>query len=299
MYKLILAGLRRYTHSTLFWICSAMSLAAGLFCGTLYEFDPYLYLLPLLICAVLISLTIGREFSDGIFKNKIAVGHTKGRIFLSETILSLAAATLMHLLLTLGMLLLDHKVFRFVDWKLLMWIWLCVWLTTLAFSSAFVFISCTVSKRAIASIISMLLVVFLYLLGFETVNALEEPEYKESIHFDINEDGERVTATVREPNPKYVGDPLRTVLEVTESISPYGQFLRCHDLFSPMLGLHFITEDNKPYGTHRYDAFIESGRYTPPPEEVQATKLLPLCQLGLTLVLLGSGYLLFCKKDFK
>ncbi len=299
MIKLMSAGFRRYTQSTLFWICAALSFATGLYGGSLYEFDAYLYLLPLLICAVLISLSIGREFSSGIFRNKIAAGHTKGKIFLSEAILSLAVATLMDLLHTLGIFLLAHEVIQYVDWKLLVWIRLCVWLTTLAFSAVFVFVSCTVSKRAVASIINILLVVFLYIVGFDTVEALREPEFNESIHFNINEAGEHVPVVERNPNPKYVGDPLRTVMKATEYVSPFGQYFRCHAVFSPMLNLHFITEDNKPYGTDRYEDFIESGRYTPPAEEVQAIRSLPCCQIGLMLILLGGGYVIFCKKDFR
>ncbi len=299
MSKLLHAGFCRYMHSTLFWVCFSLSLISGLFCGFLYDFDSSLYLLPILISAVLISLTIGQEFSDGIFRNKIARGHTKGKIFLSEAILSLAAVTLVDLMHTFGIFLFDHEVFRFVDWRLLAWIWFCVWITTLAFSTAFVFVSCTVSKRAIASIINLLLVVLLYFFGFETVHALEKPEYNESIHIEINEAGESVPVISKEPNPEYVGDPLRTVLEITESISPYGQFFRCWKLFSPMFDLHYITEENKPAGTDRYDDFITSGKYSPPAEEVKAIERLPFDQAGLILVLLVGGYILFVRKDFR
>ena len=90
MMKLLRADFRRYFKSKLFWISLAISAVLGLASGKrVYDaamVDDIYVVFGFIVFAVLIALTVGREFSDGGFRNKITSGHTKGKIFLSEYI---------------------------------------------------------------------------------------------------------------------------------------------------------------------------------------------------------------------
>ena len=90
MFKLLHAGFHRYFKNLMFWIGLAATFICGLICSIfsreLYLEDVYI-LAEIVIIAVVISWIVGREFDDGIIKNKIIFGHKKIIIFLSEIIL--------------------------------------------------------------------------------------------------------------------------------------------------------------------------------------------------------------------
>ncbi len=301
MTRLLSAGVWRYLHSTCFWVCFCLSVGTGLFVGymSVGNYDAYLYHLPLLLCAILCSLTVGGEYANGLFRNKLTVGHTKSRLFFAEALLSLAATTLLYFVHALGFAVFHGAIFAYVAWPTLVGILGGMWLTTLGMGALFVFVSCSVSGRAIAVIINLVLIVCLYFVGFEMDEALREPPYLETVHWVAGEPGEGTPVTKTEPNPDYVGGGMRVALEVLADVSPYGQFFSYESLFSPMLALPHITEDNRPYGTPIYDDFLVTGRYTPPEEAWASTRPLPLYQVGLILLCLGGGYGIFRRKEFR
>lgn len=55
--------------------------------------------------ALLVALHIGREFSDGTIKNKLAAGHTKAAVYLSESITACAAALPYFILLMIPIII--------------------------------------------------------------------------------------------------------------------------------------------------------------------------------------------------
>ncbi len=304
MSKLLRAGFRRYSRSILFWICLCLSIGVGLFIGyhsgKNASFEPFNYILPIIISAVLVSLGIGREFSDGIFRCKIAAGYSKGQIFVSETIISLSITWIFQLLTSVCFAIFNLEVCQEIDIHILAFIWIGVVLTTVTFTAVFVFISCSISKKAIASIVNILLVISICYSGFELAESLKQPEYCKSVTFEYHEEtGERVPVFMEEPNPKYIGGEWRTVLETVADISPYGQFLNYRNVFDPMLQLRFVYDGNVAFGDHRFDEYIISGSYTPNQEDLQALTWLPLYQLGVIVLLLGGGYFIFRRKDFK
>ena len=101
MMKLLRAGYRRYFRNILFWIALAASAILGALCGVRVKDDTRLddmyIVVGFMIFAALIALMIGREFSDGGFRNKITSGHTKGKVFFSEYILALTICLILTL----------------------------------------------------------------------------------------------------------------------------------------------------------------------------------------------------------
>jgi hypothetical protein len=61
-------------------------------------YDDALVIAQMLIHAVMISWVVGKEFKEGIFRNKVIVGHSKGSIYLSELICGVGIAIVIELL---------------------------------------------------------------------------------------------------------------------------------------------------------------------------------------------------------
>ncbi len=299
MSKLLRAGMRRYTHSILFWLGIAFSVGMGLLSGYMsnwmFYFEDVYYMITLFAYAVVLSLIIGREFSDGIFRNKIIAGHSKGQIFLSETVLALCVTMSMFVLTTVGFALFNREVFTFVPFGMLATIYVGIVLATISFVSLMVLVSSCISNKAIASIVNILLILALSFSAYQVQHLLNQPEVYEGYSFEMDkETGELVETEYQIENPTYVREPMRTVLETFTDIVPYGQFIKYEPVFRPMLELYAIEEEEYEF----YECF-KDGVYNPPTEELKELRFLPLYQIGLTIILLGSGYLLFRRKDLK
>ncbi len=301
MSKLLRAGYYRYTHSLLFWICIMCCAVTGVLLGrwsSVTGFEVNFYFYPLLINASLISLMLGREFSDGMFRPKIAAGHSKGAIFLSEAILALGVTVLVYTIHFVLIFCQNLKVLGYVDIKIFPFISAGVLLTTLSFTCIFVFVSCLISRKTVAAIINVLLIMALFLADSTLTDKLNEPRYLEYMQGVENEQGETVWTTFSEPNAKYIDEPMRSVLETADEILPFGQFTSYCEVFRPIFLLPYITETNRPAGTNLYDEFLQTGIYAPW-EQIRQLMPLPLYQLGLMATLLGLGCIIFSKKDFR
>ncbi len=302
MAKLLRAGLQRYTRSPLFWVCMLICVGTGVLLGFGTHngsFSTFHYLYFLLTNASLVSLLIGREFSDGMFRTKIAVGHPKWKIFLSEAVLALTVTFLMCLIHSALILAFNLKVFDYIDTAGLAFIFVGVLSTALAFSALFVFISCLISKRAIAPVLCILLTVALCFSTFSVTESLSEPKTHDYMVKIEDKNGEQSWESRSEPNPRYVDEPARSMLKWFMKVSPFGQFSSYEDAFGPMFMLPYITETNRPAGSNTYDEFLQTGVYTVDEETVKSLHPLPFYQFGLIFILLGGGCLLFRKKDFR
>ena len=92
MLNLLTAELHRVRRDPVCWLLLAASSLCGLFfcfecVGPLsWHFDD-IFILPFYVVpAIFISLSIGREYSDGTLRNKIIVGKSKSLIFLSKVV---------------------------------------------------------------------------------------------------------------------------------------------------------------------------------------------------------------------
>ncbi len=284
MSKLLRAGFRRYTRNILFWIGIVLSIGVGFYVG--YEtsdtsrVDDAYYLIPMFAYAVIVSLMIGREFSDGIFRNKITAGHSKGKIFVSEALLAISVCMLMFLLTSVCFAIMNMRMFKIIPTSVLVLIYVGIFLTTLAFVSLFVLISTSLSTKVISAILSLLLIFGFYFTAYEIVEITRQEEFHYAMEFDP-ETGKVGLSDELSPNPDYIGGPLRMVFEIADDTLPLGQFIQYADMLYPMFRL-------------------ENGEVaTVSNEDMTTLYTRPLYSLGLIIVLLGSGYIIFRKKDFK
>ena len=94
MKNLLRAGVRRYTYNIVFWLSIVFTIVVSVLSAKNtreFYFDDFYCILIFFAFAVLISWIVGRENDEGIFRNKVVSGHTKGQIYISELILGVGA----------------------------------------------------------------------------------------------------------------------------------------------------------------------------------------------------------------
>ncbi len=282
MMKLLRAGYRRYFRSILFWISVAASMILGLTSGiTVREermFNDIYTVFSFAIFAVLISLMIGREFSDGGFRNKTIVGHTKIKLFISEYLLAISICLILTLISATVFSLLNISIFgRFIGEFLIRSI-VGVFLFAVSIITFIAIVSMLITKKAIAAVI-LLLVIFVSFFAADEINLnLNFPEYNKRI--EVKYDGTPVITEEWEKNPAYVDSPQREVYTFILNTLPIGQSIQYAEMSTPM-----FSEQNVMLSI--------------PEEDERLLETLPLYSLGNIFFLLAVGYCAFRKKDFK
>lgn len=284
MIKLLRAEARRYFKNVLFWIGIAALLICGLYFGTLENLDVTYHLVVPIVMAVLISLIVGREYSDGGFRNKIISGHSKGKIFFAEWILSVILLVLYCSVYFSGMAITGAASFTDVPADVLLFSATAILVCTACFTFFFLFVSLTVSNKAVASVINLLLIVALSVPAYSAAVALMPRETYETYDVQIV-DGESQIVPVRVKNPNYIGGTKRTVYTVIVKGSPFGQGIEQLQLLKYYKG-EYYHQDN--YNNKNY---LE--------EEKNETDFDPVWALAVGGAITVAGYVLFRKKDIK
>ena len=304
MTKLLRAGIRRYTHSIVFWIAIAVTIISAVMCGNraraFYYDDPYI-IIVLAAAAAMVSWLVGRENGEGIFRNKIVSGHSKGKVFLTELLLGIGACLIMYLIFAVIFLCFNSYIIGTVATAPAMKIFFSSLLAIACFAAIFVTVSCLVPQRAIVAIANILLVFGLIFLTYTIQDQLNEPEfyseyeYKEVSYTDENGnvhmqmepdwDTERLVE-----NKKYVDSPLRNIYETVNNILPYSHF---NDAES-VVGYWFGYTDYYGEDTWEDDANLEVTK-----ESDQMLTYNLIYSAVVLLVISGVGYICFRKKDLK
>ena len=273
MRNLLSANFLRLRKSGLFWgLLGVMSALGAAF--TLQHFNHWLkwdvrfyltidlFTYALLLgfgMAVFIPLFFGAEHSDGTFRSKLAVGHTRLSIYLSHLITSIvvalaAAGAYVIPVLAVGIFIYEPPALEAGTLVLLL-------LGTLALLAAYcalyAFVTMNCSSRSRAAVACLLGMLALYLAAGNIEIPLMHPEY---LSMEVTESGEVVPG---EPNPRYVGGAKRQVLETLQDLLPTGQ------------SLQYMRAD------------------------VAHPARLPLYSLAVTALSTAAGIALFRKKDLK
>ena len=281
MMKLLRAGYRRYFSNILFWIALGASAILGVASGARLKesamLDDMYVTLGFLIFAAFTSLMIGREFTDGGFRNKITSGYTKGKVFFSEYILALSACPIFTLVAAGTITLMNPSAYGNILPELLIksiigYLLLIVSMVTMIFV-----VSILISRKAISAVLALLLVIGLYSAAYEIDLALNRPEFQREMV--QREDGMWELTEGTEKNLNYIDSPMRENLTFIVNVIPIGQAIQYNEwvapLFNPLNIRILIGEEEKLLNT------------------------MPFYSLGTTIVLLAGAYVVFRKKDFK
>ena len=300
MIKLLYAGFRRYTKSYLFWIAFALNIVLAIVCGmntrSFYLEDFYL-IIQLSILVILFTFYVGRENDEGLFRNKIIVGHSKGSIYLSEIILGLTISLIFSLSYSVIFIILNNYIFySAIIWALTKFFFNYI-LVVLTFTIVYITIACLVPKKAITAIINVLLIFAIAFLAYNIDSKLSIPEYITVYEYETitetDENGDTYTFMQPIPgsghevyNEDYIDGFQRKVYLLAFNILPSGQIIDDISIMNDYFGYHNV-EENKE--------FLE-----PITKEFHNTiNVNLLFSISSILVLIPIGYFLFIKKQFK
>ncbi len=244
MRKLLNANFSLLWKNTVLWLGMGMMLAfsaaamlngcrqamAEAGSGFQYTLDQYYFnLAPLigLACAVFTSLFLGTEHSDGTLRNKLVVGHSRGRVYLANLTACFAATLLMTAALLAGGLAGIPALGLWCMDGLSLGVYLgLLALAAAALCAIFTLIGMVCPNRATGAVVSMLLFLGLLVAGSMLYNRLTEPELVSGVV--ITAEGMQMTEP--SPNPDYLSGAMRAVYEFLVDFLPTGQCIQIADL---------------------------------------------------------------------
>ena len=240
MRKLITANFHRFSKDRFSWcvvgIVVILSLASVFNSAGSFEAmaargyavsleDCYFNQSPLIgaFLALLISMFLGTEFSEGTIRNKLCIGHKRNEIFLSNFItcafasIVLTAVWLLICTLLFGLIgPLEVEVSEFVGY-----IFVAMGFAV-SFAALYTVIGSLSSNKAMTIIYTFAVFIILAMAASALDDRLCEPEINEIMTY--NNYG-AVVMQESAPNPLYLSGMIRTVCEVALELLPTGQAL--------------------------------------------------------------------------
>ncbi len=315
MRNLIRASFVRYLKSPLTWIVAGITLIAGFLYGIqsviegsdgLHDLilDDVAFLFPAALGAIVVVLTVGREFADHTVRNKIITGSTKPQIYLSEAITAAAVMSFYALLVTVPVFALAHKGFALLPEESIPLLFVIFVLLFPAAGIITVLITCLTAQRTAAVIVSGAVLFGMYLGGFvlhkRIFNSYEKTTITYETKYVSDEAGNGGVTDVEkeEPNPLYLPDSTRHLYRTLGCLNP-GYTLVEGVKYTAYQGRELMrrltAEDMKEASWQRYWAEIDRRQK----EDTDYLTIEILMQCGLIALLLGAGACCFRLRDLK
>lgn len=305
MSKLIRAGVRRYVRNIVFWLAIVATVVAGVIGARGardFWFNDFYCVIVLFALAVMISWLVGRENDEGIFRNKVVTGHTKGQIYLSELILGVGACVLMFLIFAGIFTAFNSYVFAKASISVCIRIYLDSLLVTMCFAAILVTASCLIPKRAISVIVNIVLIFAIIFMAYGVQNIVQQEEYYTEWDYEymteVDENGNScVVGYAIEgserlvKNPKYVGGVMRIVYQTVYDILPYGHIDEYVHLTNDWFGYDYY---NVPEEGRVWDKDC-----TLTAEELSSINVNLIYSVVVNSLIIVVGYVCFRKKELK
>lgn len=272
--KLFNAGFTRLYKNRLFWLFTIFSIGLALLViyvqynnmkryGDIINIEQialnYATMIGIAI-AIFTSLFLGVEYSDGVIRNKISVGHKRMNIYLSNLIIIASASLFSYfwylvVVFSVGIPLFGMDTLSFTG---LLGKMIIVFVAIIAYSSIFTFMAMMISNKTITATVSIMLAFGMIMGALTCFNILAAPK---TIQEATMVNGETKIETV--PNPKYPSEKKKRWCQALLDVNPAGQM------------------------------FQLAGR------SEGTSKVLLLYSLGIIVVFTGAGLLLFKRKELK
>ena len=232
MTKLLRAGFARLFKNKVFCLLSLFSIGYPLFL-LLIQYGHPLQIDALIVSygtmigivmSIFISLFLGTEYSDGAIRNKISVGHKRAHIYCSNLLVTAAASLYSYLLWIVEVVVVGIPMYGGITMPLssLFLTLGVIFVAVFAYNAIYTMIAMTVSGKAVAAVVSIMLAFGLIMLALTWFDRLDEPQFLEEI--SVNEATDEVTITqTQEPNPSYLSGTKREIYETLLNINPAGQ----------------------------------------------------------------------------
>lgn len=237
MTNLLSANLFRMKKSRLFWGCLLISSAAGawqsiqtfLEHGRTVPLDAIFFVYAMLIgllLSVFLPLFFGSEYSDGAIRNKLAAGHTRLAVYLSNLTAAVSIAVLFCgacILFTTaaGVPLLGGPKYP----GLLLKTTLLSLLMAAAWCALYTAVILNCTRKSVSAVSCILLYLLLFMVATWVFAKLDAPEFWPSYELI---DGEMMSEMVL--NPAYLQPAARRVYEFWLDLNPMGQGIQYIDV---------------------------------------------------------------------
>ncbi|MEG1650711.1 MAG: ABC transporter permease subunit [Oscillospiraceae bacterium] len=176
------------------------------------------------ILAVLCSLFIGTDYSDGTIRNKITTGQNRTAIYLSNLITCTVSGAVMCMLYFVTFLCVGIPLLGFfkTEIKTIALFVLGVFMLTICFSAIFTSIAMLNQNKTITAIVCILGIVMLLAAGVYIHAQLNKSETLSGYTITADSD----TALMEGPNPEYVGGTKRQIYQFIDDFLPGGQMVQ-------------------------------------------------------------------------
>lgn len=313
MIKLLRACIRRYTRNSIFWIAVILTLGIAVcvsFSARYTFYDDAMVSAQMVIHAIMISWVVGKEFKEGIFRNKAIVGHSKGSIFLAELISGVGIAFVLYLLYAIIFVAVNFYEVPLLPASLVVKIFVDYVLLNMCLAAIFVAVSCLLSQQAIIAIVNITFVLLMIIGSQRLYAGLSQPQYYE-LYETVNSEwiDEEGNIRYREEkiegseylveNPTYVGRIRRPVYEALYKLSPYGHVVEFAYFNMDWHGYDYFMNNpaDDMTGEETWELVIGDNVITDETIEKFDANLIYSCIL--LVVVSGIGYIGFRRKELK
>lgn len=193
------------------------------------------------VMAVFTGAFLEPEYRDGIIRNKLAVGHTRGSIYFADFIICvLAGLTFLAVYAVVsalaGVLLIGEVALTSVNGMVPGII--CSIFITIVYTAIYVAIVMADSNKARSAAVSLIVAMLLFIAGITIFNDLQQPEF--TSRAVLTETGElQIEEGI--PNSKYVSGMKRVIWETLAIMLPSGQSMQLIVPEGEFSGLMLIT----------------------------------------------------------
>ena len=170
-----------------------------------------------------VSLFVGTEYSDGTIRNKMIIGHTRSRIYLSNLIVCSIAGLVFCTCYLIGVFAVALPLYT-IDTDILkgiMILILCGFVMSIAFTALCVLTAMLCQNKALTAVVNILAACFLLVMSIYIMNKLSEPEVYPG--YSVITDSGEVEVLGNEPNPDYLRGTEREIYQFFNDFIPTGQ----------------------------------------------------------------------------
>ena len=236
MNRLLSADFAKLKKNKFFWICMIGMFLLGVFMAAMHyiamqeygENEPQITnilfsyaLVVVFLIPAFVSLFVGTEYSDGTIRNKMIIGHTRSRIYLSNLIVCSITGLVFCTCYLIGVFAVALPLYT-IDADILKGITiliLCSFVMSIAFTALCVLTALLCQNKALTAVVNILAACFLLVISIYIMSRLSQPEVYPG--FGLNTETGKVEMAEDVPNPSYLTE--REVYQFFNDFLPTGQ----------------------------------------------------------------------------
>ncbi len=232
----------------------------------------YMYFIGIAM-AIFTSLFVGTEYSDGVLRNKIVIGHSRKHIYLADLITSIIVGLCIQLIYMLIVAVIGIPIFGTLQMTIEKFLFVIIDIVfiIITYASIFTCITLLCSDITVSTGSCMILVLIMFIASMALSSTANTMKYRET--YIQTENGE--IEVHQKLNPDYPGDLKKNVVKTILYCLPTGQTSQIISQIS-----------KKPFQITNYMSDDE-------------LKTVFLYSVGVTIVITGVGMYCFKRKDLK